>query len=171
MALWHYSTKFWQGCAAWEPQTHPFLREAKGPNKPHESGIYLPMRPNGSNLKIIIFKHMLWSNFMSTSCEIVLSWMPQNTLCGATKQQAITWANVDQDLSPAYDVTRPQWVKARYVAVVVIKCKSHKAINIPISTFDIAILHIRNIQLFSTVWRWDGLHQYIFSWYSNCYHW
>ena len=29
---------------------------------------------------------------------------------GAVRQQAITWANVDSDLS-TYSVTRPQWVK------------------------------------------------------------
>ena len=46
---------------------------------------------------------MLQIKLMSTSCEIVLKWKPQNTfnarptlvqlIIGAIKQQAITWAN------------------------------------------------------------------------------
>ena len=33
----------------------------------------------GWNFKSVISKHMLWIKFMSTCCEIVFRWMPQNT--------------------------------------------------------------------------------------------
>ena len=31
------------------------------------------------NFESVISEHMLWIEFMSTSCEIILRWMPQNT--------------------------------------------------------------------------------------------
>ena len=34
----------------------------------------------GNNLYNVISEHMLRINFMSTSCEIALMWMPHNTI-------------------------------------------------------------------------------------------
>ena len=36
---------------------------------------------------------------MSTSCEIGIRQVPQNIECVVVKQQAISWANIDTDLS------------------------------------------------------------------------
>ena len=68
----------------------------------------------------IIFQQGFVIEGWDISHEIALRWMSldltdKSTLVqvvawlGAVRQQTITWANVDQDLSP-YGVTRPQWV-------------------------------------------------------------
>ena len=61
-----------------------------------------------SNFTRVIFKVILQNNSWSTSCEIVLRWMPQNptddkstlvqVMACAIRQQAITWVNVDPHL-------------------------------------------------------------------------
>ena len=77
----------------------------------------------GSNFKSVISKHIIWwINFMSTSCEIVLKWMPQNTFnekstlvqitawyCQATSHYLSHCWPIS--MSP-YHVTRPQWVNS-----------------------------------------------------------
>ena len=73
-----------------------------------------PLTPRkcDSNVKSFISEHMLQIKFMSTTCEIALRWIPQNTVwppliisqhwCrswfSAIRQQATTWANVNLDV-------------------------------------------------------------------------
>ena len=62
----------------------------------------------GNNLKCVISKCMLSMKFVSTSCKVVLKWMPQNPFDEKSKlvqvrvspvrQQAITWNYFDPDL-------------------------------------------------------------------------
>ena len=80
----------------------------------------------GSNFKSVISKHMLRIKFMSTSCQIDLRWIPQNTfddkstLIQVMKKKIIMawWRQTTshylsqywpKSLSP-YGVTGPQWV-------------------------------------------------------------
>ena len=55
----------------------------------------------GSNFKIAIPEHMFWIKFMSTSWEIALRWMPQNTF----DDKSMAWchqANIDLMLTQIY---------------------------------------------------------------------
>ena len=72
----------------------------------------------GKNFKSVIFQFMSIIQFLNTTNEIPLRCMSQHPIdeiqyrlrqwLGAIRHQAITWANVDPDLS--YGVARPDWV-------------------------------------------------------------
>ena len=48
----------------------------------------------GSTFVNVISEHMLWINFMSTSCAIALMWMPQNIFdCKSTLVQVMAWCH------------------------------------------------------------------------------
>ena len=70
--------------------------------------------------KVQSAKHMLWIQFMSTSCEIALRWMPQDIFDDkSTLIQDMTWCcqatshylsqSSSRSVSP-YAITRPEWV-------------------------------------------------------------
>ena len=48
----------------------------------------------GGNSKSVIFEHMSWIKFISTSCEIALKWMSKNTFDEkSTLVQAKAWCD------------------------------------------------------------------------------
>ena len=79
------------------------------------------MAPNLFNFTITIIEHMLRITFMSTSCEIGLMWVPQNTLDDKSALgHVMAWCcqapshylsqSWPRSVSP-YGLTQPQWVK------------------------------------------------------------
>ena len=75
---------------------------------------------SGSNFKSVIFKHMFRLNFMSSSCETALRWMPKHLANEkSTSHQVMAWCRQATShylirrwlkfLSP-FGVAGPQWV-------------------------------------------------------------
>ena len=69
--------------------------------------------------KKVVFKHMLWIKFMSTSCEIKMApiWILQNTFDDeSTLAQSMAWCHQETKpvpepmLTQTLGITRPQWV-------------------------------------------------------------
>ena len=80
----------------------------------------LPTVRYGSNFKSVVFKHMFRIKFVSTSSEIALRWIPENTFEGkSTMGQVMAWCSHasshylrqcwPRSMSP-YGVTRPKWI-------------------------------------------------------------
>ena len=80
-----------------------------------------------SNLKSVIFRHIIRINFMSTSCKIAFHLMPQNTFDGVMLIQVMAWCHQatnhylsqcwPRSMSP-YGVTKPQWVNTMHVVAL-----------------------------------------------------
>ena len=95
----------------------------------------------GSNFKSVITEHILQIKFISTSCEIPPSSMPQNTFNDKLKLvQVMVWCHhaTSQYLSPSWlrsllpqGITRPQWVKVSYVFVLYSECGEYCNTKIP----------------------------------------
>ena len=108
-----------QICQAWLISASQFIFNSFAPGR------------CGMNFKCVISVHMLWHKFISTSCEIVLRWMPQSTFedkstlilvmasCQATNHfLSQCWPSSMLSCG----VTSPRWVKSYQSLKKILSC-------------------------------------------------
>ena len=61
------------------------------------------------NSKSVMCVHMFGIEFLNTSCEITLGWMPQHTFAKSTTALVMAWCG--HYLSQCWPRSLPQWVK------------------------------------------------------------
>ena len=129
-----------------------------------------------SNLKSVIFRHIIQIIFMSTSCKIAFHFMPQNTFDGVMLIQVMAWCHQatnhylsqcwPRSMSP-YGFTKPQWVNTMHV-VAWAPCTAWSSADMVQTTDDRHIVIFREYGLQFCTESQNTYHIYVSSNCSAC---